>query len=201
MPIALERPDRPAPPPPGREARVFESLKAGASGACLRGHGDPAPACADLSPRRKAAGTSDIPIPRLVALLCLAPLCAIAPSSPAQDAAAGTSARGDDATTLEPVRVVAPRMDDLYRSRPPERTPPTVFDRAWREPVNLKKIGDQGGVIPLLVNYAARKLAEGARKLPGWKGPDQPAIARPPPLDERQMDRAQQLQQELGQQQ
>ena len=143
---------------------------------------------------------NDIPIPRLVALLCLAPLGAIAPSSPAQDAAVEASARGD-ATTLDPVRVVAPRMDDLYRSRPPERTPPTVFDRAWREPVNLKKIGDQGGVIPLLVNYAARKLAEGARKLPGWKGPDQPAIARPPPLDERQMDRALQFRQELGEEQ
>ncbi len=132
-------------------------------------------------------------------LLCMALLCAIAPSSPAQEATAIAPARNDDATTLDPVRVVAPRMEDLYRSRPPERTPPTVFDKAWREPVNLEKIGNQGGVIPLLVNFAARKVAEGARKLPGWKGPDQPAIARPPPLDADQADRALQLQQDLGQ--
>ena len=112
-----------------------------------------------------------------------------APEAPAEN----------DTTTLDTIRVTAPRMEmkDLYRSREPESTRPTVFDRAWREPLNLKKIGDEGGVVPLLVNYAARKVAEGARRIPGWKGPDQPAVARPPPLDDAQMSRAAQLQEAI----
>lgn len=103
----------------------------------------------------------------------------------------------DPTRTLEPVRVTAPRlrMDDIYRSEPPERTAPTVFNRAWREPINLKKIGDEGGVVPILVRYAARQVTRGARKLPGWKLPVQAAIARPPPLEDAQLRRALQLQQ------
>lgn len=122
------------------------------------------------------------------ALLCLAALPALA-QQPRGDAAG-------DATTLAPVRVTAPRprIDDLYRSRPPERTAPTVFDRAWREPLNLKKIGDEGGVIPILVRYAQQQVTKGARKLPGWKPPVQAAIARPPPLDQAQLQRALRLQ-------
>lgn len=120
------------------------------------------------------------------ALLCMAAL----PASSQQPA------QRNDAPTLDTVRVTAPRlrMEDLYRSKPIQRTPPTVFDRAWREPVNLKKIGDEGGVVPILVRYASKQVTAAARKIPGWKGPDQPAIARPPPLDDTQMRRALRLQ-------
>lgn len=86
------------------------------------------------------------------------------------------------------------RMDDIYRSKPPVRTPPTVFDKAWREPVNLKKIGDEGGVVPIIVRYAAGQVTRAARSLPGWKKPEQPARARAAPLDAAQIERAQRLQ-------
>lgn len=73
-------------------------------------------------------------------------------------------------------------------------TAPTVFDKAWREPINLKKIGDEGGVVPILVRYASQQVTKAARRIPGWKGPDQPAEARAAPLDEGQMQRAMELQ-------
>lgn len=97
---------------------------------------------------------------------------------------------------LAPVLVTAPRlrMDNIYVSKPPPRTTPTVFDRAWREPINLKKIGDEGGVVPILVRIAATQVTRAARSLPGWKGPDQPATARPAPLDDAHLRRAAALQ-------
>ena len=114
----------------------------------------------------------------------------------AHTALAQQSPKDASATTLEPVRVTAPRqrMDDIYRSKPPVRTPPTVFDKAWREPVNLKKIGDEGGVVPIIVRYAAGQVTRAARSLPGWKMPEQPARARAAPLDAAQIQRAQRLQ-------
>jgi hypothetical protein len=117
--------------------------------------------------------------------------------STAHDSTAHDSTAHDSAAQdLAPVRVTAPRlrMEDVYRSKPPPRTAPTVFDKAWREPVNLRKIGDEGGVVPILVRYASRQVTRAARSLPGWKGPDQPARARPAPLDDAQMQRATELQ-------
>lgn len=95
----------------------------------------------------------------------------------------------EDATTLGPVRVTAPRSEAL-RMRDPAETGPTVFNRYWHEPFSLKRLGDEGGVVPLLSRYMAQKMTQGARKLPGWKQPIQSAIARPPPLDDRQLERA-----------
>jgi hypothetical protein len=131
----------------------------------------------------------------LLVLSCAALLGAIAKPTPAQDAATGTLASGEDATTLDTIRVIAPapRMEELYRSRPLERTPPTVFDRAWREPISLEEIGNRDGIIPVLLDYAARKLAGGTGA--GARG----AVARPPPLDEQQMERALRLQQDTAQ--
>ena len=43
------------------------------------------------------------------------------------------------------------------------------------------------------IDYALEKAAAGIRKLPGWKGQIQGATARPPPLDEAQVRRAQHL--------
>lgn len=131
----------------------------------------------------------------MLALLCVAPL-SVSAQDPVAEAPAPIQ---EDATTLETIRVTAPRLQisDIYVSKEIIFTESTVFDRAWREPVNLKKIGDEGGVVPLLVNYAAKKVAQGARKLPGWKGPDQAAVARPPPLDEAQMQRALRLREQM----
>ena len=115
--------------------------------------------------------------------------------SAAHVSAARAQERDDAAQDLAPVRVTArrPRMEDVYRSTPPPRNDATVFDRAWREPVNLKKIGDEGGVVPILVRHAARLATRAARSIPGWKGPDQPAQARNAPLDDAQMRRAAEL--------
>ncbi len=120
-------------------------------------------------------------------------LCAAAQAATAQEPVDAA----DTAKTLEPVRVTAPRlrMEEIYRSKPPPDTAPTVFDKAWREPINLKKIGDEGGVVPILVRYASQQVTKAARRIPGWKGPDQPAVARAAPLNEAQVQRALQLQQ------
>ena len=126
-----------------------------------------------------------------MALLCVAALPALA-----QDPAADDATQENATQELDTIRVTAPRlrMEDIYRSRPVARTAPTVFDKSWREPVNLKKIGDEGGVVPILVRYASQQVTRAARKIPGWKGPDQPAIARPSPLDDAQAQRALRLQ-------
>lgn len=74
-------------------------------------------------------------------LLLMAATQAAVARAPVQDDAAYDSAGHDNAAQdLAPVRVTAPRlrMEDVYRSKPPPRTAPTVFDKAWREPVNLK---------------------------------------------------------------
>lgn len=108
-----------------------------------------------------------------------------AQSQDASDAAVAN----EDATTLDPVRVTAPRLE-APRMHDPAETGPTVFNRYWHEPFSLKRLGDEGGVVPLLSRYMARKMTQGARRLPGWKLPIQPAVARPPPLDDRQLERA-----------
>lgn len=125
----------------------------------------------------------------LLALLCLAP-----PSAWAQATNPDTPKTNRDATTLDTVRVTAPRPEvlDLDRFRNPIEPQPTVFDRSMRPPPSLKEIGMNGGVIPLLIDYVAQKLTAGAKQTPGWKHA-QSAIARPPPLTEAQMDRAARL--------
>lgn len=96
------------------------------------------------------------------------------------------------ATTLETltVRPDPGEVVDLYRFRNPLEVEPTVFKRRWNEPPSLEQLGKNGGIVPVLVGLAAQQVQKGARRIPGWKGPDQPAIARPPPLDEAQAERA-----------
>lgn len=75
-----------------------------------------------------------------------------------------------DVTEMDAVRVTAPRpVQRLYRSSPVERTPPTVFERNWRDPVSLQRIGMEGGVVPLLVRHLAKEAPKAAeRYVPGW---------------------------------
>lgn len=123
-------------------------------------------------------------------------LCVAASCVHAQDATNDADARKtDDATTLDTVRVTAPRPDtiDLYKFRNPIDVEDTAFGRAWHEPPSLEEIGKGGGIIPLLVGYVAQKVAAGAKKLPGWKDPIQYAAPRPPPLDDAQMQKAARL--------
>ena len=101
----------------------------------------------------------------------------------------------DGTTTLETILVTAPPLEtiDLYKFRNPVHAQPTVFDRSWHETPSLEQVGMNGGVVPIIADYAALKVRDGARKIPGWKKPEQPAIARPPPLTSEQAERASSL--------
>lgn len=130
-------------------------------------------------------------------IACLILFLATVPNAMAQEPDQQTPASPyDDATTMETIHVTAPRPErlELDRFEDPFAAPPTVFDRVWHEPRSFEQIGMEGGVVPLLVNYAARKVTAGARRIPGWKRPIQAAVARPPPLDDAQVRRALQLQ-------
>ncbi|MGR4875519.1 hypothetical protein [Pseudoxanthomonas sp. LARHCG66] len=109
-------------------------------------------------------------------------------------AMAQQAATTDDisATTLETltVRPDPEEVVDLYRFENPVDVAPTVFSRRWKEPASLEQLGKNGGIVPVLVGLAAQQVQKGARKIPGWKEPEQPATARPPPLDEQQAARA-----------
>jgi len=112
----------------------------------------------------------------------------------ASHAMAQQAATTDDtsATTLETLTVKPDPEEvvDLYRFENPVDVAPTVFSRRWKEPTSLEQLGKNGGIVPVLVGLAAQQVQKGARKIPGWKEPEQPATARPPPLDEQQAARA-----------
>lgn len=122
-------------------------------------------------------------------------LLVVATAATAQDGTPANMATDDAAPTdLDAVEVVAPRPRDAdpfgFRAPPP----PTRFDRAWREPFNLHEIGMRGGLVQLGIGYALGAAAKGVSQVPGWKAQVQPAIARPPPLEEDQAARAAALQ-------
>ncbi|KAF1723906.1 hypothetical protein [Pseudoxanthomonas japonensis] len=120
----------------------------------------------------------------------MATLWLLAAPAMAQDAA--TPAEDPQATTLETM-VVRPEPEevvDLYRFRNPVEVESGALGRSWKEPTSLEQLGKNGGIVPVLVGLAARQVQKGARKIPGWKEPEQPAVARPPPLDDAQAARA-----------
>lgn len=120
----------------------------------------------------------------------MATLWLLAAPAMAQDAA--MPAEDPQATTLETM-VVRPEPEevvDLYRFRNPVEVESGALGRSWKEPTSLEQLGKNGGIVPVLVGLAARQVQKGARKIPGWKEPEQPAVARPPPLDDAQAARA-----------
>lgn len=119
----------------------------------------------------------------------MATLWLVAAPAMAQEA---TTPPDPAATTLDTliVRPDPEEVVDLYRFENPIDVEPTVFGRRWKEPTSLEQLGKNGGIVPVLVGLAAQQVQKGARKIPGWKEPEQPAIARPPPLDEEQAARA-----------
>jgi len=125
--------------------------------------------------------------PLLAALWLAASPPAFAQEAPTTDDAS--------ATTLETLTVTPDPEEevDLYRFRNPVEVEPGAFDRGWREPTSLEQLGKNGGIVPVLVGLAAQQVQKGARRIPGWKEPEQPAIARPPPLDDAQAARARRL--------
>ncbi len=129
-------------------------------------------------------------------ILLFALLSGLAPGAVAQQADNEETAPVEDGTTtLETILVTAPPPEtvDLYKFRNPVDAQPTAFDRNWHETPSLEQVGMNGGVVPIIAGYAALKVRNGARKIPGWKKPEQPAVARPPPLTEAQAERASRL--------
>jgi hypothetical protein len=112
------------------------------------------------------------------------------------DVGAEPAPASDDTTTLDAILVTAPPPEtiDLYKFRNPVDAQSTAFGDGWREKPSLEEIGTNGGVVPIIAGYAALKVRNGARRIPGWKTPEQPAVARPPPLTEAQAERAIRLQ-------
>ncbi|MGJ4730929.1 hypothetical protein, partial [Luteimonas sp. SDU101] len=93
------------------------------------------------------------------------------------------------ATEMAPVRVIGHRPDP-FGFRNPVETDSTVFDRAWDEPPGLEEIGMRGGIVQMGINKGLELAAKGIRSLPNWQNQVIGAEARPPPLDEAQLERA-----------
>ena len=127
---------------------------------------------------------------RAFAIVLLAVLaCSRPASAQAADAPPAQDDRPQDgAETLDTLHVTAQR-------------PPTAqqqlrghLRRNWHSPRSAEQFGLDGGVPAWLGQQIVRGATAAARSLPGWKREVQPAIARPPPLDDEQMDRSQALQ-------
>lgn len=129
--------------------------------------------------------------------MLLAAVCVLAPAARAQDAHQGdTSGIADapQATDLAPVRVVGRReVEDPFAFRNPIEADATVFSRSWDEPPSIQEIGMRGGIVQIGINKGLELAAKGIRKLPGWQNQVVGAQARPPPLDQAQLERAARL--------
>lgn len=99
----------------------------------------------------------------------------------------GAMAQDAEPTTLEPVVVTAPRPDPFAFHNPIDYQP-TRFDKHWREN-SPEQFALNGGVVPWLNQKIAERVAKVGRAM-GWKQQVQPAMARPAPLTEEQLERA-----------
>ncbi|WP_162409348.1 hypothetical protein [Pseudoxanthomonas daejeonensis] len=111
---------------------------------------------------------------RLIPLLFLLPLVA--------------HAQDNETTTLDTVVVTAPRPHDPFAFRNPVDYQPTRFDQHWQG-TSAEAFGMQGGVVPWLNQKIAERVSKLAAKA-GWKQQIQPAVARPSPLTDEQLERA-----------
>lgn len=99
----------------------------------------------------------------------------------------GAMAQDAEPTTLEPVVVTAPRPDPFAFHNPIDYQP-TRFDKYWRE-TSPEQFGMNGGVVPWLNQKIAKGLSKVGRKM-GLRQQVQPAVARPSPLTDEQLERA-----------
>jgi len=82
---------------------------------------------------------------------------------------------------------------DPFAFRPLFDPDANMFQRRWNEPPSVEEVSLSGGYIVLGINYGLMKAAEAVMGLPGWQNQVQPAVARPPPLDDDQAERAARL--------
>lgn len=107
---------------------------------------------------------------------------------PADEDRAAAAATGD----LGTVRVIGEYRPpvDPFAFKNPIDIQGSAFDKHYREPPTPEEISLNGGYILYGINYGLMKAMQQVTRLPGWKHQIQPATARPPPLDEEQMQRA-----------
>ncbi len=124
----------------------------------------------------------------MVRVTWLLACCALAAQAHAQDPADAAGA-APPATELAPLKVIG-RRPDPFAFRNPVEADTTIFDRDWDEPPSIEEIGMRGGIVQIGINKGLELAARGIRKLPGWQNQVIGAQARPPPLEQAQLDRA-----------
>lgn len=95
--------------------------------------------------------------------------------------------------TLEEVHALPPDEEealDLYRFKNPIEVAPNTFGNRWHPPPSPEEISQSGGYLLYGVSKLVGLATQGIKGIPGVRGQIQPAIARPPPLNLEQMDRA-----------
>jgi hypothetical protein len=94
--------------------------------------------------------------------------------------------------TLEEVHALPPDEEqlDLYKFDNPIKVQPNTFNKSWSPPPSPKEISENGGYLLYGLGLLVGKATKGLHGIPGVRAQVQPAIARPPPLDLEQMDRA-----------
>ncbi|KLD75407.1 hypothetical protein FZ025_08955 [Xanthomonas hyacinthi] len=133
---------------------------------------------------------------RSVVAAALLGMAAHAHARQADPAPVATSPPPQDVQTLGEVRALPPDAEqplDLYRFKNPVSAQPNRFDKDWRPPPSVEQVSQGGGYLALGIYYVAGKAAKGLHALTGAPDHVQPAIARPPPLDDAQLRRAAQL--------
>ena len=100
--------------------------------------------------------------------------------------------------TLGEVRAVGPDLKswsptDLYGFRNRYEVPPNEFDKSYKPPPSVKQISEGGGYLIYGITKGVVAAAKAINRWTGGPQQIQPAIARPPPLNEQQMQRAAEL--------
>lgn len=131
----------------------------------------------------------------LLAFAMTAPAQDIATPAQAAKPAAAAEAPSTPApliTTLEEVRALPPDEEqlDLYKFDNPIKVDPNTFSKSYHPPPSPKEISENGGYLLYGVAKLIGAVAKALPKVPGVRGQVQPAVARPPPLDAEQMNRA-----------
>lgn len=114
----------------------------------------------------------------------------------AQQADTVPSSAAPAPVTLEAVDALPPDEEpplDLYRFRNPVSVEPNRFDKAWQPPPTVEEISHAGGYIQVGIGLGLLKAGQALHTATGGRAQIQSATARPPPLDEAQMRRAQEL--------
>lgn len=135
--------------------------------------------------------------PVLAYLVVSGPAHAQQPAASASQAAQ-SAASAAPVTTLDKVQALRPDEEilDPYTFKNPISVDPTRFDKAYNTGITPEQMGRDprdggyGGYVNYGINMGLLQTWKGIKQLTHMRPYEQPAIARPPPLDEEQMRRA-----------